>query len=74
MGKKEIVLDVAMYPQQSKIPHLGHFLTDFGAFFVVYLRLRRNIKLSFWQMYSKPISSSALTPSGFSATFTVKAS
>jgi len=25
MVKKEIVLDVAMYPQQSKIPHLGHF-------------------------------------------------
>ncbi len=23
--KKEVALEVAMYPQQSKIPHLGHF-------------------------------------------------
>ena len=36
----------------------------------VYLRLRRNIKLSFWQIYSKPNSSNALTPSSFLATFT----
>jgi hypothetical protein len=49
-------------------------LTDFGAFFGVYLRLRRNIKLSFWQTYSKPASSNDLTSSGFSTTLTVKAS
>jgi len=24
--KKEVALEVAMYPQQSKIPHLDHFL------------------------------------------------
>ncbi len=45
--KKEVALEVAMYPQQSKIPHLGRFLEGSVAFFVVYLRLRRNIKLSF---------------------------
>ena len=26
--KKEVMLEVAMYPQQSKIPHLGHYLED----------------------------------------------
>jgi hypothetical protein len=41
--KKEVVLDVAMYPQQSKIPHLGHFdgwgVSSKNSFFLFSIRV-----------------------------------
>ena len=41
LGRKiEVVLDVAMYPQQSKIPHLGHF--D-GAFYCLFLLFKKGL-------------------------------
>ena len=38
------------------------------------MRFFRNSRLSFWQTYSKPTSSNALTSSGFSSTLTVNSS
>jgi hypothetical protein len=39
-----------------------------------HFRFLKNSKESFWQTYSKPTSSKALTSSGFSATLTVNSS
>ena len=68
--------------RSPRLSYLGNFWNDFGIFRErhrlnvshVYLRFRRKIKLSFWQIYSKPTSSKALTASGFSITLTVNSS
>ena len=56
---------VETFPPATRIPHPGHFsvisVTAFPCFKgVAHLRFLMNIKLSFWQTYSKPTSKRAL--------------
>ena len=62
-------------PEFSRKFYLGNFSADLGySSEAAHLRFFRNSRLSFWQTYSKPTSSNALTSSGFSSTLTVNSS